>query len=110
MPLKLKPKLTAILSLSIVLLAGTAFLIHNSRSAYTLEIDANYSPTINVTYTPETDVIYTPATDVYEFPITPDKTPDEWKKLKDYSERLASSKFLRMSWQPYLPKDYLKPA
>ena len=82
MPLKLKPKLIAILApLIILVLAGTVFLIHNNSSAYTLEIDATYTPAIDVTYTP--------ATDIYEFPITPDKTPDEWKNLGDYSARLA---------------------
>lgn len=79
---KQKPKLIVILALSIVLVSAcSVFLIHKNRSAYT--------PAIDESYTSSADVTYIPATDVYEFPITADKTPDEWKELEDYSEKLA---------------------
>jgi len=77
-----KPKLIAVLALSIVFVsAGTVLLIHKNRSAST--------PAMDESYTSSADVTYIPATDVYEFPITADKTPDEWKELEDYSEKLA---------------------
>ncbi|WP_027621678.1 hypothetical protein [Acetivibrio clariflavus] len=95
---KQKPKLIVILALSIVLVSAcSVFLIHKNRSAYTPAIDESFTPSADITYspsvnainTPSADVTYIPATDVYEFPITADKTPDEWKELEDYSEKLA---------------------
>jgi len=38
---------------------------------------------------PDNKPINNNVTDAYEFPITPDKTPDEWKNLKDHGEMIS---------------------